>query len=129
MGTLLCETSCGCNSHHAGSLVKNRDIIKQLGLPQRTVWENLDDAKQDWAVYFNDFPSTLLFRYTWGHLDKFHGWDKFLDDASEGKLPQYTWLEPRYYDDFGKAAQGGEEPCMWSDRVRMCTDVTHGLLP
>lgn len=84
---------------------KNMEIVDHLGMPQKTIFESMDDAGSSWAVYFNDFPSTLLFRNMWEHLDKLHSFDTFLEDASKGELPAFSWIEPRYYDDFGKAAQ------------------------
>lgn len=93
------------NSATSYGIAENSEIIKHLGLPQKTIWETLEKAGKDWGVYFEDFPSAALFRYTWGHLDKFHTFPTFLKDASEGKLPTYSWVEPRYYEDFGKAAR------------------------
>lgn len=47
----------------------------------------------------------LCTSYTWLHLDHIHSMKDFYKDASNGDLPAYTWLEPKYYDLFGDAAQ------------------------
>lgn len=84
------------NSGTSHGYVRNDEIVKHLGMPQRTIFESLEDGGSSWGVYFNDFPSVGLFRYVWTHLDHLHGWSKFAEDASKGELPAYTWLEPRY---------------------------------
>lgn len=50
------------NSATSYGYAANQDIIHHLGMPQRTIWENLVDAGEDWAVYMGDFASTMLFR-------------------------------------------------------------------
>lgn len=76
-----------------------------LGMPQRTVWETLDNANSSWAVFFTDFPSTLIMNYPRWHMhNHFFSMSKFYKMAAAGTLPAYSFLEPRYYDDFNKSA-------------------------
>ncbi|MGS0625374.1 alkaline phosphatase family protein [Ralstonia sp. VS2407] len=65
-----------------------------------TLFNVLDGvAPNDWAVYYHDFAQSLTLTRLWLHLDHFHLFDDFLDDASSGKLPSYSFIEPRYFAD------------------------------
>lgn len=75
-----------------------------VGYPQKTIFEALDEAGLSWAVYFNDLPATLYSRYVRSHLDRFHWFPTFEKQAKEGTLPTFSWVEPRYFDDFGQPA-------------------------
>ncbi len=66
-----------------------------------TIFNVLDDQHATWAVY-NDsiFPSLtrLQLPRLWDiSLDShFHGFDRFLADAKNGVLPQYSFVEPSF---------------------------------
>ena len=115
------------NSGTSHGYVRNDEIVKHLGMPQRTIFESLEDGGSSWGVYFNDFPSVGLFRYVWTHLDHLHGWSKFAEDASKGELPAYTWLEPRC------VAASRRAPCacdvLTSARLRTGTTTTSASPP
>jgi len=66
----------------------------------RTIFDNLTDAGKSWTVYFHDFPQCLVLpslqkHAVTGHFKLFR---EFLKDAVEGKLPAYSFIEPRYAD-------------------------------
>ncbi len=42
--------------------------MEVLGYPQKTVFEQLDDAAASWGVYFGDLPTSRR----WSSLEKFH---------------------------------------------------------
>lgn len=82
------------------------DIWREaFGLPQKTVYEQLDDAGHDWQVVFEDFPAAVIMGYTRKHLSRFHTLPTFLKQLKNGTLPAFTWMEPRYYDDWNQPAR------------------------
>ncbi|HEX5125550.1 MAG TPA: alkaline phosphatase family protein, partial [Rhodocyclaceae bacterium] len=52
-----------------------------------------------WKIYFHDMPQTLTLSDLWLKLDRFRFYDEFRHDASEGTLPSYSFIEPRYFTD------------------------------
>ncbi len=55
---------------------------------------------ESWKIYFHDFPQTLTLSRLWSHADRFALFEKeFAKDAADGKLPSYTFIEPRYFPD------------------------------
>ncbi|CAN6691748.1 unnamed protein product [Malus baccata var. baccata] len=72
-------TSAGATSNIPALLAK--------GYPQRTIFQNLEDAGISFGIYYQNIPSTLFYR----NLRK-------LKHANEGKLPGYTVIEQRYFD-------------------------------
>ncbi|WCJ28856.1 non-specific phospholipase C2 [Euphorbia peplus] len=86
-------TSAGATSNIPGLLIK--------GYPQRTIFENLDDAGIDWGIYFQNIPATLFYRNLRKvkYIGNFHSYDlSFKNDAKKGKLPGYVVVEQRYMD-------------------------------
>lgn len=66
-----------------------------------TVFNRLQGKGKDWRIYFHDFPQSLTLTRLWPHLDHFHAIETFLEDAENGELPHYSFIEPRYFADFG----------------------------
>jgi phospholipase C len=67
-----------------------------------TVFNRLEeDAKVAWRVYFHDVPQSTTLTRLWGdaatHFRLFN--DDFIRDAASGKLPAYSFIEPRYFAD------------------------------
>jgi phospholipase C len=64
-----------------------------------TVFNRLQEAGQSWRVYFHDIPQAAalerLFPLSLTHFLRF---DHFLSDAASGRLPAYSFIEPRYFD-------------------------------
>jgi len=67
--------------------------------PMRTIFQNLSDKGVNWRIYYHDFPQSLALRhqrqYVWDKYEKFQ--DAFQRDCSENRLPQYSFIEPRYF--------------------------------
>ena len=82
----------------------NNDILYHLGMPQKPIFETLENANKSWNVYFSDAPTMIGFQWTWAHLDRYKGLSTFYDDASAGTLPAFSWVEPAYFDFFGTPA-------------------------
>lgn len=86
-------TSHGATSNVASLLAK--------GYPQRTIFENLDDAGISFGVYYQNIPAVLFYRNLrkLKYIGKFHPYDlSFKNDAKNGKLPGYVVVEQRYMD-------------------------------
>ena len=78
----------------------------------RTIYDNLKDAGVSWRIYFHDFPQALaLARLRTSVLKKgFQLFTDFLADARNAQLPGYSFIEPRYFDFFGKKANDQHPP-------------------
>jgi len=88
--------AASATSHGMGT---NNPIKIGLGLPQETMFSQLNKMGLKWSVYFSDVPSVLQQKdMRFGHLRNYHGIKRFADDAKGGKLPEFTWVEPAYFD-------------------------------
>ncbi|KAI3414643.1 uncharacterized protein J3R85_016059 [Psidium guajava] len=86
-------TSGGATSNIAALLIK--------GYPQRTIFENLDDAGLSFGIYYQNIPATLFYRNLrkLKYATKFHPYaPSFAADARRGTLPNYAVVEQRYVD-------------------------------
>ncbi|XP_072983963.1 non-specific phospholipase C2-like [Typha latifolia] len=86
-------TSMGATSNNRSLLVK--------GYPQRTIFDNLDDAGYSFGIYYQDLPATLFYRNLrkLKYLTKFHSYAlEFKNHARKGSLPNYAVIEQHYMD-------------------------------
>lgn len=89
---------------HSGTshgLVSNDTKTLVAGLPQKTIFDSLDDAGLSFGIYYQFPPATLLYRNLrqLKYLDNFHQYDlSFRRHCREGKLPNYVVVEQRYFD-------------------------------
>ncbi|KAG0452484.1 hypothetical protein HPP92_025148 [Vanilla planifolia] len=86
-------TSHGATSNDATQLA--------LGYPQRTIFENIDDAGLSFGIYYQNIPAVLFYRNLrkLKYAAKFHPYDHaFKDHAAGGTLPNYAVIEQRYMD-------------------------------
>ncbi|KAI9304565.1 phosphoesterase [Cunninghamella echinulata] len=68
------------------------------GYPQRTIFNNLADAKIDWSSYYNEIPSLLvLSKLRLGSLHHYKNWSRFKKDAANGKLSPVNFIDPAYF--------------------------------
>ncbi|THU68923.1 hypothetical protein C4D60_Mb08t08960 [Musa balbisiana] len=91
-------------SHGATSNVASKLAI---GYPQRTIFENIDDADLSFGIYYQNVPATLFYRNLrkLKFISKFHSYEqKFKKHAGEGSLPNYVVIEQRYMDKKDKPA-------------------------
>lgn len=66
----------------------------------RQLMEEATPALADpWRVYFHDFPQALTLSSLWFHVDRFLPYMQFRQDAANGTLPSYSFIEPRYFPD------------------------------
>jgi phospholipase C len=75
-----------------------------LGYPQRTIFQDLDENGASWKVYFQLFATSWQMAYSRAKLSNYHLFDQFKADAAAGNLPNYSFIDPRYYDFFGVGA-------------------------
>jgi phospholipase C len=82
-------------------LMSNNTKLLADGLPQKTIFEVVHEAGLTFGIYYQQIPNTLFYRNLrqLKYLDKFYPYDLcFLEDAKRGVLPNYTVIEPRYFD-------------------------------
>ncbi|MBE1163038.1 alkaline phosphatase family protein [Dyella acidiphila] len=66
-----------------------------------TIFNRLTQAQRSWRIYHHDFPQSATLTRLWselpGRLLSFE--DHFMTDAMAGRLPNYSFIEPRYFAD------------------------------
>ena len=85
---------------HAGTSMGQIDNIPRV-YSARTIYDNLDAAAIEWAVYFHDMPQCLMLsslrKQKYRRNFKIFA-ERFALDCATGRLPQYCFIEPRYFD-------------------------------
>jgi phospholipase C len=75
---------------------------KAFPIPFRapSIFSRLEDQNKSWRVYFHDMPQSMLLRDVWSLATSHYRFFKqFLADASQGALPNYSFIEPGYFTD------------------------------
>lgn len=70
-----------------------------IGMSQKSLFRQLQEMGLDYRVYFQSVPTTLMLK-DMRHRDarpKYSAYNKFAEDAKAGNLPEYTWIEPNYF--------------------------------
>ncbi|PIA60180.1 hypothetical protein AQUCO_00400811v1 [Aquilegia coerulea] len=86
-------TSHGATSNNASLLIK--------GYPQKTIFEEMDDAGFSFGIYYQNIPATLFYKNLRKikYIKNFHLYDlTFKSHAKNSKLPNYAVVEQRYMD-------------------------------
>jgi phospholipase C len=77
----------------------------------RTIYENLSAANIDWRVYYHDMPQSLalanLRKYFRTKYELFA--QAFERDCRDGRLPRYSFIEPRYFNE-GSSRANDQHP-------------------
>ena len=65
-----------------------------------TIYHRLGNAGHSWKIYFHDMPQTIILKRLRADVFKnqFRLFHEFLDDARKGTLPNYSFIEPRYFE-------------------------------
>ena len=65
-----------------------------------TIYDSLEAAGYDWAIYFHDFPQSLTLSSLRkeSYRPRFKFAPQFFLDLKTGNLPAYSFIEPRYFD-------------------------------
>lgn len=94
------------HSGTAHGLVNNDEVREIFGLPQKTIYNHLVENNVTYNIYMEEVSTTLFFsrmRYQ-PFRSHYRFIDSFYKDAKQGTLPQYSFIEPRYFELFGKEA-------------------------
>lgn len=71
---------------------------KTLLYTGRTIFDIAEDGGHDWAFYYADAPLEMaMIEKLTLHPGKVKGWKTFLRDIREGKLPKFSWVNPRWF--------------------------------
>jgi len=82
----------------AGGYVDNAHF--QIPFTHPSIFRRMSDKAKSWNIYFHDVAQSVLLEdiileAPW----KFKRFQHFLDDAQKGLLPNYSFIEPRYFPD------------------------------
>jgi phospholipase C len=87
---------------------------KAFPIPFRapSIFSRLEDEDKTWRVYFHDMPQSILLKDVWSlALTHYRMFNQFLADASQGVLPNYSFIEPGYFVDlFDNLMPNDEHP-------------------
>jgi phospholipase C len=130
----LCGTSLGevDNGYYPAGV--RGWVFEADAFDTQTIWNVLDEHKVSWGIYYNEpyppippyeapytwiaFPQVQKTRDAWSH---FHKIDQFFTDARAGRLPAFTYIEPKW---------GGETKVSYVDGndYHPPVDITHSEL-
>jgi phospholipase C len=74
--------------------------------PMRTLYQNLTAKGINWRIYFHDMPQSLALanqRQYFRTKYELYG-QAFVRDCQNGDLPQYSFIEPRYFNELSARA-------------------------
>ena len=77
-----------------------------------TIYSRLSSAGLSWNIYFHDLPQSFSLTQLWKRpfLGRFRPFPHFFEeDVRTGRLPAYSFIEPRYFD-FGSARANDQHP-------------------
>ena len=77
-----------------------------------SIFHRLETHARTWRIYFHDVPQSILLKDIWSIAPlHFRIFSQFLVDAQNGALPNYSFIEPRYFTDlFISAIPNDEHP-------------------
>lgn len=76
------------------------DILKMLlGLPQKTIYQSLEEAGHKWRIYFEEFTEVLILKRmrNSSYVDNYRWFNQFKEDVANGDLPSFSLINPSYY--------------------------------
>jgi phospholipase C len=76
-------------------------ILAGFSFEHDTIYERLSAGKRTWCIYHDGLPQTaglsnLRDEFINPLTKNFQDMDDFFDDVDKGRLPDYTFIEPRY---------------------------------
>lgn len=98
------QTFCNRSFFHSGQsrgYVTNEPYLKWLENTAPTIYNRLSDAQIDWRVYFDEQDVLSVTRaahpslYAPEHGEHFRPFRRFRADCEQGRLPAFTFIEPR----------------------------------
>lgn len=81
----------------AGGYVNNESKHAPFRMP--TIFNRLTQKKRSWRIYRHDAAHAMLLSQIWSEVPDhiYHFNPQFLEDARTGNLPNYSFIEPRYF--------------------------------
>jgi phospholipase C len=87
-------------AHTATSLGYVDNNTFRIPFEAPSVFRRLEDRGNSWRVYFHDMPQSILLKDVWVYaMSHYRVFSQFLADAHGGTLPNYSFIEPRYFTD------------------------------
>eukprot|EP00040_Diaphanoeca_grandis_P003851 m.26128 g.26128 ORF g.26128 m.26128 type:complete len:512 (+) comp15286_c0_seq2:50-1585(+) len=63
----------------------------------KTIFDSVEEAGHDWGFYYKDAPMEMaMIEKLALNPQSIHDWSTFKQDSAEGKLPAFSWLNPRW---------------------------------
>ena len=84
----------------------------------KTVFELFEEKGLEWAIYFHDLHDLLQFRKLAPTKDHFRRFDRWSEDVGAGRLPNYTFLFPRFMN--ARSRDGGTLWQIANTRPKTC---------
>src|SRR5260221_886964 len=81
---------------HAGTAAGFTHNVWSRSFANRTIYEELEKAGHDWAVFYFDLRDSDSFPQISKRTERVLRFDSFLAQAKAGTLPSYAFLCPRY---------------------------------
>jgi len=99
------------HSATSDGMANNNNVRLALGMPQRTIYQNLQEEGFTRRNYFSEVPSLLLARWprlpqNWGNFKHMRQFER---DCMNNSLPHVSFIDPRYFD-FPGAPQNDNHP-------------------
>lgn len=89
--------------------VNNRDFCIPFAAP--SIFGRLSQCDRSWRVYFHDVPQSIMLGDVWYRAPlHYRYFGQFLADAQCGALPNYSFIEPRYFADLGLGIPNDQHP-------------------
>lgn len=87
-------TLSGTSAGNTETSVWYRDIPGAL-YPQKTIFDQVEEAQLSWKNYYNDTPWELILEKVAHSPANLQPMDSFYHDAATGNLPSFSWINPR----------------------------------
>ncbi|MFI5015968.1 MAG: alkaline phosphatase family protein [Hyphomicrobiales bacterium] len=89
--------------------VNNGDFHIPFSAP--SIFGRLSDRNRSWRVYFHDLPQSIMLGDVWYRAFlHYRLFGQFLADAQCGALPNYSFIEPRYFADLDLGIPNDQHP-------------------
>ncbi len=104
-----------------------KDEIAFSTYGMRTIYENLTEKNLSWKIYYHDFPHALALANLHRFPDSFRPFNEFQEDVGAGNLPNYTFIEPAYFNLPLSAASDQHPPHDVRAGERLLADIYNTL--
>jgi phospholipase C len=89
--------------------VNNSDF--PIPFPAPSIFARLSERNRSWRVYFHDVPQSIMLGDVWYRAFlHYRLFGQFLADAQAGDLPNYSFIEPRYFSDLELGIPNDQHP-------------------